>query len=450
MAIQTETTSPDTAPPRTTGRHLMSAILRGILALAIIAGGILIAMYLKKTAPQSRPRPVTQVATLVEYRTPQRQSVTTTVHAMGTVVPARQVVIQPQVSGPVVSVHDNLTAGGTVQAGEILVQIDPQEYQIAVRREQATLARAQATLALAQWELARMRRLEQRNAANDKELQDAKAAHDIAAADVESARAALNRAELDLARTNIHAPFSGIILDEQVEPGAQLTPTSQIATLAGTDTYWVRTLIPVDKLPWIDIPIDPNDTGSSATIRQNSLIDDADDTAPTTATTTRTGLSDTAWHGTIVRLQGDLEPQGRMARILIAVVDPLNQHENYPLLLGAYVQVTIRGRTLHNVFVLDRSHVHANDSVHLFGDDNTLKIVRPHIVYRSRDHIYIDRGLDNTARIITTPLSAPVEGMPLRDNDNPPPADSTTPTTQSSAPAHAPATQTPQSPGGQS
>ena len=80
-----------------------------------------------------------------------------------------------------------------------------------------------------------------------------------------------------------------------------------LAKLVGTDTFWVNVSLPVDKLRWISIPVINSDQGSAVKI------------------TYETGWGKDVYRvGTVKRLQAELEPEGRMAKLIVEVDDPLS------------------------------------------------------------------------------------------------------------------------------
>ena len=344
------------APPRGVAR-LVAILIKGILPLVVLAAGAGGAMQLIATAPRAHQRPPERSARLVQVSTIERVSAPVTIDAMGTVIAAREVTIQPQVSGTVIEMSPLLEPGARVAEGETLLSIDPAEYEVAVAQAQANVARSEAQLQSAVWELDRLRELETSNAAYRKELDDANTAKAVAEADVAAAKAALENARIDLERTTISAPFNGIVIAKNVEVGAQVTMQSALLQLVGTDEYWVQASVAVDRLGWIDIPSGPGQTGSPVRVRRQQ------------------GASLSQWNGQVIRLLGDLESKGRMARLLISVPDPLrNEKGGVPLLLGSYVEVEIEGRLLDDVAVLDRSLVHDGDCVWVMNASDELEI----------------------------------------------------------------------------
>ena len=224
-------------------------------------------------------------------------------------------------------------------------------------------------------------------------LQEAQAA-------LEAAKAALARAELDVERCTVNAPFNAVIKNKFVDVGAQVTMASALLKIMGTDEYWVEALIPVDQLEWITIPKNNRRQGSTAKIFDSVW------------------KRDTYREGTVVRLLGQLEEQGRLAQVLVSVKDPLTLESDSadvpPILVDSYVRVEIEGITLPKVFAVNRGYLHDGDNVWIMSEDNRLKILPVEVVFRDKDTVYLSNGLHPGDRIVATDISAPVDGMLLR------------------------------------
>ena len=137
--------------------------------------------------------------------------------------------VRPQIGG--IIQKRLFTEGSDVKAGEVLYQIDPATYQAAYNSARAALARAEANLNPARLKAERYQELVKINAVSQQDFDDASAALKLAEADVESGKAALETARINLAYTKVTAPISGRIGRSSVTGGALVT-ASQSAALA--------------------------------------------------------------------------------------------------------------------------------------------------------------------------------------------------------------------------
>jgi RND family efflux transporter MFP subunit len=387
------------------GSRLLKVALYGILPLVILAASTAFAARLVETGPKTERRAPTRTAHLVEVATVEAVSRRVEVEAMGTVKPSRTVEVTALVSGPIVARSANLELGGLVAAKEKLVEIDPRDYELTVTQREADVARAESDLRLefGQQDIARREYelLGETIADEDSDLVLRGPQLAAAKAAVDTAKAALAGAELDLARTVVRAPFDGLVRGRDVDVGTRVNASTSLATLVGTDTYWIEVAVPVSRLKWIELPASADETGSRVLVRFETAWDDG---------VTRVGH--------VRRLVGDIEEQGRMARLLVEVDDPLGvkpESADAPaLLLGSYVRVTIEGRQVDDVVSIPTDRVRDGDQAWVMSDDDMLEIRMLEIVHRGAEAVLVRDGLEAGDRLVLTDLSTPVNGLPLR------------------------------------
>jgi len=393
----------------------MRIFFKLILILLIIGSGLFIAKKLVETKPPAKRKAISVGAPLVETIQAESRKEQLVISAMGTVIPAKEVVIQPRVSGHIIEISPELIPGGTFRAEDLILRIDDRDYKIAVEQRKAEVARAMMELKLEkgrkavaerEWEL-----LEDEISTTEagRELALRKPHLRKAVAALESARSALRKARLDVERTNIKAAFNGFVKEKSTDLGQAVGPGTRLLTLVGTDMFWVQISVPVSRLPKISIPgVNNEDEGSPATIKQEG----------------GTSGFQIFRQGWVIRLLGDLDPVGRMARLLVSVEDPLGvgnpeSAPSFPLLLGAYVNVELQGPMLEDVFVIPRKAFREGDQVWILTDEKKLAFRKTEVIWRRKDDVLL-RGLASGDRVITSRISAPVEGMSLKSEDNPP------------------------------
>lgn len=377
------------------------------LTLIVLSFGL--SSYWLTSKPRAERSTPKVSAPLVEVINPEIINFSTTIGAMGNVIAAQSVNLTPRISGMVTWISPNFIEGGILKAGEALVELDPTDYKLAIVQSQNDLARARFNLKLEQGQQVIVKREYQLLGAElngqEQELVLRKPHLNAAKAALAAAEANLKQAQLNLERTRPVAPFNAIITTRNANIGAWMSAFSTgtpLAKLVGTDSFWINVSIPVDKLSWIKIPGINSQTGSSAKITYEA-----------------------AWGkevyrtGTVKRLQAELEPEGRMAKLIIEVDDPLCQKiENKqlpPLMLGTYVRVELDGITLENVIKLPETTLHDDQQLWLMTDKQALDIrsVRP--LWAEQGNVYLDRTqLPENAKIITSGLAAPVQGMGIR------------------------------------
>ena len=381
--------------------RLIRVAVLAIVCLAALAGGVGVSAYFLTNKPQPKrrqPEPTAPLVAVQEVHSGRHQVV---VSVTGTVIPAVEVRVQPQVTGKIVELHPEFIEGGLVRQGDVLTRLESCDYELAVTTQEAQVESArndlqseqgQQDVARHEWDLLDMKEeaspLDKELALRQPQLRQAQAA-------LRAAEAQLDQARLDLARTVIKAPCNAIIQSADVEVGDLATTQTSLATLVGTDAYWIRVSVPVDELPWIVLP------GAQ------------DGPASGTRVLTGTGA---LLQGQVVSLLGDLEPEGTLARLLIEVPDPLGLTQGKrqaPLLLGEYVHVEILGRAIENVVEVPREALRDGDRLWLVTGENTLDIATVETVWADAARAFV-RGLANGDRIILSDVATPVDGMPIR------------------------------------
>jgi RND family efflux transporter MFP subunit len=382
--------------------------MRGILVKLVIPIGILIialvfAKFITNTSHEIQRQKPQQQAKIVEVIAAEHTDIQTVVHAMGTVVPAQEVILTPQVSGQIVSLSPALVPGGLVKAGDSLLEIDPRDYKFSIKQCNKTVAQARLHLKLeqgnqvvAQTEYNLLGELvsEQDSVLilREPHLKEAEAA-------LEASEAALAQAELNRDRCRITAPFNGIIREKMVDQGTAVSPSVALLSLVGTNEYWIETTVRVDDLNLIQIPGNDFSDGSPVQVFNES----------------QWGF-DVYRQGNVIRLLPDLETAGRMARLLIRIQDPLSLDSGgLPILLiGSYVRVKITGKTIPSVIPVARDYLHDGNTVWIMNKENCLEIRPVEVVFKDKFTVYVSYGIDPGEHIIVTDIITPVENMLLR------------------------------------
>jgi len=148
--------------------------------------------------------------------------------------PRRTVLLFAETRGPVLAV--GAEALDRVEAGQVLVEIDPLLAEVAVERANAAVTRAESQFALASSNLDRRGSLAERGVASTSAYDDAVSARDVAAAVLREARAESKRARDDLAKKTIRAPFTGVLRSFEVDVGEYVQAGQRLGELLDTST----------------------------------------------------------------------------------------------------------------------------------------------------------------------------------------------------------------------
>jgi RND family efflux transporter MFP subunit len=381
--------------------HVLVRMLLFLIAIAFLAAGGVGAWYFMENRPKPQRRKPPQMAPLVEVQEIDLQEHQVIVAKQGIVIPAVEVTLQPRVSGEVIEIHTDFLEGGLVKEGDVLVRIEPRDYELAIISQEAqletaryeiTVEKGRQDVAQSEWDLLDMK---ESSSKLDKELALRQPQLRQKQAGLRGAEASLQKARLDLERTVIKAPCNGIVRAANVDVGDQASTQTALATITGTDAYWVQVSVPVDELRWIQIPRHRGDPASAARVFSES---------------------GSVHEGRVLSLLGDLEAQAGQARLLVEVRDPLNlesEGQSKPLLLGDYVPVEIAGTSLNEVAVLPRSALREGTSLWVANADSTLGILDVDVVWSNAETTVI-RGIGQGTRIIITDVATPIDGMDLQ------------------------------------
>jgi RND family efflux transporter MFP subunit len=374
---------------------MKSKLLISLICLGIVGVGYLVMSGLKASAPEAKKRQPRAMQVLVNIEPLIMANAGVRVEGMGLVVAAREVKLKAQVSGQVVEIAADFLEGKHVAAGTVLAQIEVDDYELQLAQAQSTLELREAELELEmgfqrvagrEWQLlgesSDVLAESSSLALREPQLKQAQAMQ-------RSAQSAVDRARLDLSRTEIAVPFNAQVLEKSVEVGSLAGIGGDVAHVVSTDSFYVRVSIPVNRVPVLEIP------GGEA------LVSISGAESPMT--------------GRIISLLGDLDPNGRMARVLVEVRDPLGLEAQNAgrakLLLGAYVTVDLVGHPMPNTFLIPRETLRNDDHVWLRRPDATLEIRSVSVLWKNRDTVVIGEGLAAGEQLITSSLSFAADGM---------------------------------------
>ncbi|MCC6698171.1 MAG: efflux RND transporter periplasmic adaptor subunit [Candidatus Hydrogenedentes bacterium] len=380
-------------------------IIGALSPLLVLAGGAAAVAVLFASAPQVKRTSEVKPAPLVAVVQAVRGSFPRLVQAYGSVMPAREVEIHPEVSGRVIEVHPSLEPGGVIPEGETLLIIDPEEYELALAQAQGALAEAEAALdvekgrqlvAKREWDLF------------GKDMQNAELGESLALrepqlrqaeARIASAQSFVKQAELNLKRTRITAPFDVLVLSEQVDVGQIVSPGSSVASLAGADRFWIQVSVPIDRLSAV--------LGAAAQGR---------DTAHIFSDVESSG--DAGFPGRVVRHLGQVDPESRMAQVLLEVEDPLGldprEVAREPLALNTYVRADLDAGTLEDTISIPRRGLRENGEVWVADAENRLQVRSAEILWRQGEVLAIADGIRPGDRVVISPLDDLIPGMEVR------------------------------------
>lgn len=322
------------------------------------------------------------------------------VDSYGDVQPKYKTTLVSQVSGEIVELSKVFVRGGFVKKGQLLARIDPIDYEAALIDAQATMATAMSALenerALGQ---VAEREWKQINDTSPTELSLRKPQLAKELARVKSGQAAVLRAERNVERTEIRAPYDAMIESRNIGLGSFVAVGTSIGKILGTDTAEVRLPVADNHLKYLV------NQGAGAKVVLTGVF----------------GGFTATWPAKIVRNEGVIDAKSRMNFLVAEVNDPYHLVSNKegteihvskkPLRFGAYVSAHIEGSLINNITLVPR-HLVVGEKVAILDSDSKLNFTPIEIV-REQGAFVVANGLKQGDRLITSALDYPMQGMQL-------------------------------------
>jgi len=359
-------------------------LILGIPVLAIIAA---VAMISLREEPAKKER--VELDPLVDVLVLEAMTANFDVRSQGTIQPRTETILSAEVSGTISSISPKFIAGGVFAANEVLMRIDPTNYEVA-------LDQAEALVTQRQIEYDGAKKLKSQGYRAETEYASAVAA--LATAKAEQVRARRN-----LERTFIRLPYEGIVRSKEADLGQFVSPGTRLGVTFATDFAEVRLPLTDLDLAFVTLP-------NAAAVAESGGADGPD----VVLSAVRRGQP-TKWLAKIVRTEGVVDEKSRVTYVVARVDDPYRLHSDGPALpVGTFVSAEIQGTVAENIVRVPRSVVRGSDKIVLVDDQDTLRIRQVDIIRSDENYIYVTGAELAGARVVQTALETPVNGAPVR------------------------------------
>ena len=367
-----------------------------VLALAIGGGRYIVSQ--RPEAPQFTPP---QVPVSIDAIRVAPQDYAVVVHSEGTVDPRTASTLIPQVSGQIVAISPTFREGGFFEAGDVLVTLDPRDYELAIASAEAQVAQAESAL---EQELAQAKVVEGDWRMLGKEAPELglrKPQIAAARATLLSAKSQLERARFDLERTRIRAPYDGQVLEKNVDVGQFVSTGTVLARVYATDYVEIRLPLTDRQLEFVDLP----ERFRGETAQRGTA-------GPEVVVKASIGRQLWTWSGRVVRAEGAIDTSTRQLFVVAQVDDPYERVADGqpPLRIGQFVEVEIQGRTLPDAFVLPRGAVRDSGDVLIVDADSRLERRPVSVAWTDGEYAIVTEGLEAGDVINVTPLAVAASG----------------------------------------
>jgi RND family efflux transporter MFP subunit len=331
---------------------------------------------------------------------PLREAVRLRVPSQGTVAPRTESELVAEVSGRVVDVSPSLEPGAFFQKGEVLAELDRRDLELAVARARAARELALAERDYARATLARQQTLAEREIASDARLDEVRRAARVADARGLEAAAELERAERDLERTRIVAPYDGRVRTQQIDVGQFVSRGQALARIYAVDYAEVRLPIPDEELAHLELPL--------------GAVDAAHDGVAVELRARFAGR-ELVWTGRVVRTEAEIDERTRMVHVVARVSDPYAEgDERPPLAAGLFVEAEILGGEIDDALRLPRAALDSKERIWIVDADDELRSLPVRVLRVAGDTAWVAGALAPGDRIALSRSADLRDGLAVR------------------------------------
>jgi len=315
----------------------------------------------------------------------------------GMVIPKTSISLASEISGKIISVSENFSNGGEFEKGDVLVEVDPKDYQLAITRARANVASARASLDLEQaksdlaqadWKKYGKKGKPSALNLNLPQVASAKAALDGATAD-------LQLAQRNLDKTKIMAPFDGVIFTKSVDIGQFVNMGMSLAMIASIEVAEIRVSLSDDQL----IQSGLNNSLDDLKVRIKSEE-----------------VENIEWLGTVKHIEAQRDSRTLMNYVIIEVEQPFNQQQ-MALRFNTFVTVEFEGEKLLGVYPINRQYMLLNDRIKILDSEMKLVIQNVKVIYSNDEKVFVSEGINLNDKVITTQLPSIKTGAQLKLED---------------------------------
>ena len=381
--------------------------MKRIIPFALILGALAMAVALHLAKPKPTRAEITLASVAVQTQNLQSETVFLQVNSQGNVTPRTRTSLVSEVSGTVLEVSEKFVVGGKFSRGDILLEIDPTDYKVALQRSEALLKGAEAQLI---FEKARSAQAKKEWEFTGRPLEEAPSLSlripflAEAEANLAQAKAEVERAKVKLNKTIIKAPYDGIVYRKNADIGQYVTIGIPLAETFAIDFVEVR------------LPLSEQDL---------SMMNDADFTdnlyGKDVILRGQVNGRDASWTASAERFERVIDEVNRSQYLVARVDDPYgsqaSDNSGNPLYVGTFVTAEFKGRQLNNVFKLPRSGLIKGNRVGTVDANDLLRLLDVEIIHADDEYYYVT-GLTGELAVVVSSLGTPVDGLKVQIKNN--------------------------------
>lgn len=378
----------------------MNNVAKGLLTVAVLFVAMLMAYALLATAPTAQQVEPEQVSTAIRVQTINIEDVRLEVRSQGTVTPRTESTLIPEVSGRVEWISPNLVAGGFFEANDVLLRLDARDLKASVERSRAALARTEAEAEHSRFEMERQQTLVKDGLTSQASLESAIRAKRVSEASMTETRVSLQQAERDLLRTELRAPYEGLVRNKNVDVGQFVSRGNSVGSIYAADSVEVRVPLADNQLAFLDLPLGvrgelPAENQANVTL------------------STYYGGQYYEWAGKLVRTEAEIDTRTRMVNAVVRVEDDKG-NDTPSLPVGLFVNASIEGRLAKDVVILPRAALRNQNQVLVVDAESRLRYRNVELLRFEKDNVIISSGLKQGDTVNLSPIQTVIDGMRVK------------------------------------
>lgn len=376
--------------------RITSRVVTPIIVM-VVGIALIVTMAILAPKPEKKEDAPRVISAFVERA--ESKPITLMVKSQGEVSPKTEVDVISQVSGRVVSISQTFVPGGAITPGDVIVEIDPTDYQFAVTNAEARVAEMQARFSRTQADADIVKRQwEEWGDGEPSDLALKKPQLAEATANLKAAESSLSQARVNLERTKIRLPFSGRVREKMADIGQVVSTGSKLGRVFSTEVVEVRLPLSDSQLAQLNLPL---------AFQANAK------NAPKVTLSANIAGKNHQWTGRLVRTAAAIDPRTRMIYATVEVQDPygMGMSDDMPLAIGLFVDASIEGRSLENALVIPRAALNTGNRVYVITNDNKLEIRTVEVLLSDPEMVVLVSGINAGEMVATSPLRNVVDGM---------------------------------------
>ena len=375
-----------------------------IVTVVILIAGVVGYKYLESNKVEAKKANIEKFLPTVEVVSAQRVTFVPTIQLQGEVTAATETELISEVAGAIIEISPKFEVGNIIEENEIIVKVNDADYKTQLVNAESSLADAELVLAQekarAEQSLRDWNKLGRGKDASDlvRRIPQIKSAE----ARITSAKAMIAKANRDVLKTVIRAPYRCVIDQKFIDDGAYLSAMSRIAKIYSVSKFEVRLPVSLDKINFL-----PANNGLGSDVKLKTSI----------------GEREFSWEGRVSRIEGGIDSKTFSIMMVVSIAPNKDQDLFQFPPKGLFVDGLIKGRKMSSVIEIPRVAMRENSEIWVLDEERKLRIKKMKVAREERNFIYIESDLKDGDKVIISPIAIPVEGMLIEEQKETKPKD---------------------------